>query len=116
METIKNIADMATGVVSSVDSTINAVNEKVENVGNEIGGNLLTKVADDASNVLGPNCYATTAEPENKDVVQATTTVNTTNLTQHPSAPTMPFTPDFSNVDTFHSMAYDITTGEKNPI
>nr|QUJ24270.1 polyprotein [Parechovirus A] len=115
METIKNITDMATGVVSSVDSTINAVNEKVENVGNEIGGNLLTKVADDASSVLGPNCYATTAEPENKDVVQATTTVNTTNLTQHPSAPTMPFTPDFSNVDTFHSMAYDITTGEKNP-
>nr|QCY50222.1 polyprotein [Parechovirus A] len=115
METIKNIADMATGVVSSVDSTINAVNEKVENVGNEIGGNLLTKVADDASNVLGPNCYATTAEPENKDVVQATTTVNTTNLTQHPSAPTMPFTPDFSNVDTFLSMSYDITTGEKNP-
>nr|AMR08591.1 polyprotein [parechovirus A1] len=115
METIKNIADMATGVVNSVDSTINAVNEKVENIGNEIGGNLLTKVADDASNVLGPNCYATTAEPENKDVVQATTTVNTTNLTQHPSAPTMPFTPDFSNVDTFHSMAYDITTGEKNP-
>ena len=38
METIKNIADMATGVVSTVDSTINAVNEKVENVGNEIGG------------------------------------------------------------------------------
>nr|UYI58749.1 polyprotein [Parechovirus A] len=115
METIKNIADMATGVVSSVDSTINAVNEKVGNIGNETGGSLLTKVADDASNVLGPNCYATTAEPENKDVVQATTTVNTTNLTQHPSAPTMPFTPDFSNVDTFHSMAYDITTGEKNP-
>nr|AYO46771.1 polyprotein [Parechovirus A] len=115
METIKNIADMATGVVSSVDSTINAVNEKVENVGNEIGGNLLTKVADDASNVLGPNCFATTAEPENKNVVQATTTVNTTNLTQHPSAPTMPFSPDFSNVDNFHSMAYDITTGDKNP-
>ena len=45
METIKSITDMATGVVSSVDSTINAVNERVENVGNEIGGNLLTKVA-----------------------------------------------------------------------
>ncbi|AAB23363.1 polyprotein [parechovirus A1] len=115
METIKSIADMATGVVSSVDSTINAVNEKVESVGNEIGGNLLTKVADDASNILGPNCFATTAEPENKNVVQATTTVNTTNLTQHPSAPTMPFSPDFSNVDNFHSMAYDITTGDKNP-
>ena len=27
----------------------------------------------------------------------------------------MPFTPDFSNVDVFHSMAYDVTTGDKNP-
>lgn len=108
---------MATGFVDSIDSTVNAVNERVENFGNTnaSGGDLLTKVADDASSVLGPNCYATTSEPENKNVVQATTTVNTTNLTQHPSAPTMPFTPDFSNVDTFHSMAYDITSGDKNP-
>ncbi|HCJ0834111.1 TPA: capsid protein, partial [Acinetobacter baumannii] len=108
---------MATGFVDSIDSTVNAVNERVENFGNTnaSGGDLLTKVADDASNVLGPNCYATTSEPENKNVVQATTTVNTTNLTQHPSAPTMPFSPDFSNVDTFHSMAYDITSGDKNP-
>nr|ACZ97572.1 polyprotein [Human parechovirus 6] len=115
METIKSIADMATGITGTVDSTINSVNETIGNTDNASGGDILTRVADDASNVLGPNCYATTSEPENKDVVQATTTVNTTNLTQHPSAPTMPFTPDFANVDNFHSMAYDITSGDKNP-
>nr|BBZ90033.1 polyprotein [Human parechovirus 5] len=115
METIKNIADMATGFTNTIDSTVNAVTEGVSKIGNDSGGEILTKVADDASNLLGPNCVASTSQPENKDVVQATTTVNTTNLTQHPSAPTMPFTPDFSNVDVFHSMAYDVTTGDKNP-
>nr|QUJ24295.1 polyprotein [Parechovirus A] len=115
METIKGIADMATGVTKTIDSTVNTVNETITNPSNAAGGDMLTKVADDASNVLGPNCFATTSTPENKDVVQATTTVNTTNLTQHPSAPTMPFTPDFRNVDMFHSMAYDVTTGDKNP-
>nr|QUJ24296.1 polyprotein [Parechovirus A] len=115
METIKGIADMATGITKTIDSTVNTVNETITNPSNAAGGDMLTKVADDASNVLGPNCFATTSTPENKDVVQATTTVNTTNLTQHPSAPTMPFTPDFRNVDMFHSMAYDVTTGDKNP-
>nr|QAA77594.1 polyprotein [Parechovirus A] len=115
METIKNIADMATSTVNKIDSSINQVNEVISGNSNASGGEIITKVADDASNVLGPNSYATTSEPENKNVVQATTTVNTTNLTQHPSAPTIPFTPDFSNVDSFHSMAYDITTGDKNP-
>ncbi|AOT85824.1 polyprotein [Human parechovirus 19] len=112
METIKGVSDMATKMI---DSTVNAINEVIPTADNSSGGDILTKVADDASNVLGPNCYATTSEPENKNVVQATTTVNTTNLTQHPSAPTMPFMPDFKNVDNFHSMAYDITTGDKNP-
>lgn len=106
---------MATGITKTIDSTVNTVNETITNPSNAAGGDMLTKVADDASNVLGPNCFATTSTPENKDVVQATTTVNTTNLTQHPSAPTMPFTPDFRNVDMFHSMAYDVTTGDKNP-
>nr|QCY50206.1 polyprotein [Parechovirus A] len=115
METIKGIADMATGITKTIDSTVNTVNETITNPSNAAGGDMLTKVADDASNVLGPNCFATTSTPENKDVVQATTTVNTTNLTQHPSAPTMPFTPDFRNIDMFHSMAYDVTTGDKNP-
>nr|UPN49303.1 polyprotein [Parechovirus A] len=115
METIKGIANMATGITKTIDSTVNTVNETITNPSNAAGGDMLTKVADDASNVLGPNCFATTSTPENKDVVQATTTVNTTNLTQHPSAPTMPFTPDFRNIDVFHSMAYDVTTGDKNP-
>nr|UYI58742.1 polyprotein [Parechovirus A] len=114
METIKGIADMATAAVNGIDSTLTQTNETSVN-SNATGGDIITRVADDASNVLGPNCYATTSEPENKNVVQATTTVNTTNLTQHPSAPTIPFAPDFTNVDNFHSMAYDVTTGDKNP-
>nr|QUJ24289.1 polyprotein [Parechovirus A] len=115
MESIKDLVNVATGAMDTL--SLSNVETEANNIisGNEIGGEIITKVADDASNLLGPNSFATTAQPENKDVVQATTTVNTTNLTQHPSAPTIPFTPDFRNVDNFHSMAYDITTGDKNP-
>ncbi|BAC23086.1 polyprotein [Human parechovirus 3] len=115
MESIKDLVNVATGAMDTL--SLSNVETEVNNIisGNEVGGEIITKVADDASNLLGPNSFATTAQPENKDVVQATTTVNTTNLTQHPSAPTIPFTPDFKNVDNFHSMAYDITTGDKNP-
>ncbi|AMB21237.2 polyprotein [Human parechovirus 17] len=115
METIKDLVNTATGAMENLSMT-NSVTELIDQpIGNEGGGEIITKVADDASNLLGPNSFATTSTPENKDVVQATTTVNTTNLTQHPSAPTIPFMPDFKNVDNFHSMAYDITTGDKNP-
>lgn len=115
MESIKDLVNVATGAMDTL--SLANVETEANNIisGNEVGGEIITKVADDASNLLGPNSFATTAQPENKDVVQATTTVNTTNLTQHPSAPTIPFTPDFRNVDNFHSMAYDITTGDKNP-
>nr|UPN49263.1 polyprotein [Human parechovirus 3] len=115
MESIKDLVNVATGAMDTL--SLSSVETEANNIisGNEVGGEIITKVADDASNLLGPNSFATTAQPENKDVVQATTTVNTTNLTQHPSAPTIPFTPDFRNVDNFHSMAYDITTGDKNP-
>lgn len=115
MESIKDLVNVATGAMDTL--SLSNVETEANNIisGNEVGGEIITKVADDASNLLGPNSFATTAQPENKDVVQATTTVNTTNLTQHPSAPTIPFTPDFRNVDNFHSMAYDITTGDKNP-
>nr|QGX86324.1 polyprotein [Human parechovirus 3] len=115
MESIKDLVNVATGAMDTL--SLSNVETEANNIisGNEVGGEIITKVADDASNLLGPNSFATTAQPENRDVVQATTTVNTTNLTQHPSAPTIPFTPDFRNVDNFHSMAYDITTGDKNP-
>nr|UYI58744.1 polyprotein [Parechovirus A] len=115
METIKELVNTASSAMDTLN--ISEATDKITKglTGNETGGEIITKVADDASNLLGPNSYATTSKPENKDVVQATTTVNTTNLTQHPSAPTIPFTPDFANVDNFHSMAYDITTGDKNP-
>lgn len=114
METIKDLVNTASSAMDTLN--ISEATDKITKglTGNETGGEIITKVADDASNLLGPNSYATTSKPENKDVVQATTTVNTTNLTQHPSAPTIPFTPDFANVDNFHSMAYDITTGDKN--
>nr|AWK02688.1 polyprotein [Rattus tanezumi parechovirus] len=50
-----------------------------------------------------------------EDRVQATTTVNASNLVQNPVAPTMPVKADFKNTDDFLSMSYQTGTAAANP-